>query len=96
MPLGAHDKVLGRAEPTVKIAATQPSLRKDANKGSKTQGKQDPLEAIMKKSSKKTTEEPEEEVDEPHMIPESAILRSLKDLRSDRFYMLVYIRPKTE
>jgi hypothetical protein len=30
------------------------------------------------------------------MIPESAIIRSLKELRSDRFYLLVYIRPKSD
>ena len=35
-----------------------------------------------------------ESEDEPHMIPESAVVTSLKDLRPDRFYLLVYIRPK--
>lgn len=30
------------------------------------------------------------------MIPESAIIRSLKELKPDKFYMLVYIRHKTE
>lgn len=33
---------------------------------------------------------------EPHMIPESAIVTELKDLRPDRFYLLVYIRPKSK
>lgn len=30
------------------------------------------------------------------MIPESAIIRNLKDLKADKFYLLVYIKLKSD
>jgi hypothetical protein len=36
------------------------------------------------------------ELDEPHMIPESAIIKNLADIRNDQFYLVVYVRAKTE
>ena len=38
----------------------------------------------------------EEDPVEPHMIPEEAIIRSLNHIRSDTFYLIVYIRAKTD
>lgn len=52
-------------------------------------------EKIAAQSEKKKAEE-EEDADEPHMIPESAIIRSLKELRNEKFYLLVYIKLKGE
>ena len=38
----------------------------------------------------------DEDPAEPHMIPEEAIIRSLNQLRADSFYLIVYIRAKTD
>lgn len=34
--------------------------------------------------------------EEAHMIPEEAIITSLLDIQPDKFYLIVYIKPKSE
>ena len=67
-------------------------MRKDANNGKLQPPKVDVIEAYKQKllNPKAVKEETKDhlnsedgEVDEPHMIPESAVIKNLKDLRSD-------------
>ncbi len=82
LPLGKHDKVLGRAPPS-NIQKPASFLRKDANFPEKTQSK---LSTTMNALSKKMIEldsKPEDDYVEPHMIPETSIIRSLTDVKND-------------
>jgi len=114
LPLGRHDKVIGRAQPSSMFSqplSKATFLRKDTNFPEKTASK---LTTTLNTLSRLAQErgDPSLDVDmfhnvnqrsnndddpvEPHLIPEEAIIRSLNQLRGDTFYLLVYIRAKTD
>jgi hypothetical protein len=68
LPLGEHDKVIGRA-PTSQIETI--ALRKDTNKSRAKPGEEN------------------EEIVEPHMVPEESIIRSLHEVENETFYLVV-------
>jgi hypothetical protein len=80
--------VIGRATTS---SASFLTLRKDTNHPAPQTSHQNPYLKLIKPQNEAPLE-----IEEPHMIPETAIIKNLRDLRHEKFYLVVYIRAKTE